>query len=740
MTNPELSKLVANLMDVIVQNGLEDRVGFANRINSAQDFNSLSKSDKKIIISAESSIKSLSTQAHNSSYLQEAADYLILQDAAVMLNANCKDEEKVGSGPGSCGGEKVSDNNNLNHIIVGNPVIPLTKKGIDVNLPKIIRSKKAPSIANKQTIYESGLDALNSRVSKWMTVENGKILYDTKNKNSKYNIPVPVPDKNNVNLFTIQKGQYVKTSKGIMKVISSTLNDATGIVTVNGKDRSNNTINIKFTAASPTTQFPIASKKEFDSFDTSKISKTKDKLILKAKQGIPIAKTDKAVSDLLYNTLTPASKNAFTEYTEFATDINNYLVSGKTDKNPTDLERIIYNIKRTISKAELVADIVLLKGAGKKSFDSILNNVDKNDIFKYNVFMSTTTNKSIANKFASLDEDQSTLRSPDGFKRYIEVRAHKGDNALFMTSTFSEHSNEKEYLFAPGQDFKMIDYIKNDKDKTMKIILETVSSISRHKQNSSLLADAASFISLNRQGKCPRGTVDDSFKCGDEEPGKEKEPEFIGFKPDHDFSGKNIEIDPKIQTSLDRAASPLKTMDSEERQALKGYTGVAYKTINDYLSRGLKDAPDYIIEETKQNIDKLDKIFSHAELKEPLIVYRGIKDSIIVDNPELREALDTPGSEVQFPCFTSSSAMPYVANNFAEGYNGRLVKLQLPIGTKAIYISGKGPFGLANEFEILINRNTKFEVIETTYTEIKVPKNFSNGPKRTKVTTLKAIV
>ena len=79
-------------------------------------------------------------------------------------------------------------------------------------------------------------------------------------------------------------------------------------------------------------------------------------------------------------------------------------------------------------------------------------------------------------------------------------------------------------------------------------------------------------------------------------------------------------------------------------------------------------------------------------------------------------------------------------NDFAEGYNGRLVKLQLPIGTKAIYISGKGPFGLANEFEILINRNTKFEVIETTYTEIKGPKNFSIGPKRTKVTTLKAIL
>lgn len=46
-----------------------------------------------------------------------------------------------------------------------------------------------------------------------------------------------------------------------------------------------------------------------------------------------------------------------------------------------------------------------------------------------------------------------------------------------------------------------------------------------HKENSALLSDAATSIQLNRQGKCKRGTVDETFKCSDEEPLTEKEPE-----------------------------------------------------------------------------------------------------------------------------------------------------------------------------------------------------------------------
>lgn len=134
-------------------------------------------------------------------------------------------------------------------------------------------------------------------------------------------------------------------------------------------------------------------------------------------------------------------------------------------------------------------------------------------------------------------------------------------------------------------------------------------------------------------------------------------------------------------------------------------------------------------------------MFSEANLQEPLVTYRGLKDDIIVKNPELRDALDTPGSQIEFPCFSSTSALPFMANNFAVGYNGRLLELQLPTGTKALFIAEES--GLPNEFEILVNRGTKFEVVETRHTDIIPPNNGSyvnRSTKRVKITTIKAIV
>jgi len=63
--------------------------------------------------------KVLDSMKTNSAYLQEAAAYLILQDAAVKLNANCKDEEKNGTGPGSCGGGNTTINTSSSKVLSG---------------------------------------------------------------------------------------------------------------------------------------------------------------------------------------------------------------------------------------------------------------------------------------------------------------------------------------------------------------------------------------------------------------------------------------------------------------------------------------------------------------------------------------------------------------------------------------------------------------------------------------------
>ena len=259
-----------------------------------------------------------------------------------------------------------------------------------------------------------------------------------------------------------------------------------------------------------------------------------------------------------------------------------------------------------------------------------------------------------------------------------------------------------------------------------------------------LLLDSA-FETIKLNYKCPKGTVDDTNACGLEgQPNKSSET-FIGFKSDHDFSSpQDIEANKQIQASLNKAADPLKKFKPEDRRILRQYSVNSYVDVNQYLNGTLGkevDQDSSILRHAKEDVVALDKLFSEANLQEPLVTYRGLKDDIIVKNPELRDALDTPGSEIEFPCFSSTSALPFMANNFAEGYNGRLLELQLPTGTKALFIAEES--GLPNEFEILVNRGTKFKVVETRYTNIIPPNNGSykdRSAKHVKITTIKAIV
>ena len=277
------------------------------------------------------------------------------------------------------------------------------------------------------------------------------------------------------------------------------------------------------------------------------------------------------------------------------------------------------------------------------------------------------------------------------------------------------------------------------------------------KENSVYLDNVTSFIKLNY--KCPKGTVDDSNKCNPEEQEKSSTSDskhtsetFIGFKADHDFSSpQDVETNKRIQASLDKAAEPLKKFSKNDRHVLTMYSGGRFHQINEYLNGSMKDMENSNdvfdkanVKESKQLIEKLDKLFTNSDLSEPLVTYRGISNKTLSKYPELVNALDTPGSEIEFPCFSSTSALPFMANNFTTDENGRmgrLLELQLPSGTKALFIAEESV--LPNEFEILVNRGTKFKVVETRYTDIIPPNNGSykdRSAKHVKITTIKAIV
>jgi hypothetical protein len=272
------------------------------------------------------------------------------------------------------------------------------------------------------------------------------------------------------------------------------------------------------------------------------------------------------------------------------------------------------------------------------------------------------------------------------------------------------------------------------------------------------LDEVTDFIKLNY--KCPKGTVDDSNKCNPEEQEKSNTSDsksasetFIGFKADHDFS--NVDptimevsrpdilkvVHPELQQKLNSLSDDLNAKTtSRDKLVLGRYTNNGYNDINEYLSGKLEkdlDPEHSIIKHAKEDTKDLDMIFKSADLSTSMVTFRGISDDTAKSNPGLSEALDTPGSELNFKCFTSTSVLPFVAVNFAHGYEARVLEIQLPKGSKALYIAdvSKSP----SEFEVLINRDTKYEVIGTKTTKIINPYK-KNNERTMKVTTLRAII
>lgn len=430
----------------------------------------------------------------------------------------------------------------------------------------------------------------------------------------------------------------------------------------------------------------------------------------------------------------------------------------------------LYNKPGQYPEAEDVLNNVIKPPSGR-SWDEYFTEKLKGIEFTDPAFMSTS--RSERGTYDSLNTH--TDLSPYGITGLLEINVPKGIRAVDIQERLGvgegRYKKEKEVLLDKNTSYK-INSVKlsyHDNGILARINVDAIQKDPMIKTNSRiaviyikehenvLLEDVTNFIKLNY--KCPKGTVDDSNKCNPEEQEKSNTSDsksasetFIGFKADHDFSSpQDVETNKRIQASLDKAAEPLKKFSKNDRHVLTMYSGGRFHQINEYLNGSMKDMENSNdvfdkanVKESKQLIEKLDKLFTNSDLSEPLVTYRGISNKTLSKYPELVNALDTPGSEIEFPCFSSTSALPFMANNFTTDENGRmgrLLELQLPSGTKALFIAEESV--LPNEFEILVNRGTKFKVVETRYTDIIPPNNGSykdRSAKHVKITTIKAIV
>lgn len=177
---------------------------------------------------------------------------------------------------------------------------------------------------------------------------------------------------------------------------------------------------------------------------------------------------------------------------------------------------------------------------------------------------------------------------------------------------------------------------------------------------------------------------------------KEEIKEIKEYKEEKDFKNENENL--LYENQID------KLNDTANEAAIKeytGYTGIgSYENINKYLNDKIQ-LSDYQKNIVEKNIKLIDESIKQ-ETKNEFYTYRGIA---------INENEISVGDEIINKGFTSTSVSKEIAQDFANNYNGSLIQVEVPKGTKALYIGSHSGSGF-NEEELLFGRNSKIIIIK----------------------------
>lgn len=161
------------------------------------------------------------------------------------------------------------------------------------------------------------------------------------------------------------------------------------------------------------------------------------------------------------------------------------------------------------------------------------------------------------------------------------------------------------------------------------------------------------------------------------------------------------------------AELPNKELTTSQKDALENYTAEYYRVYNQAL-RG--DYLDRLRDKWKDEVKELDSLFKDASTKEDIIVNRFIED----ESDSFTKKLEI-GSEFVDKAFTSTTygTQEDIKNIgfFGENDPYSVLEIHVPKGTKAIDISDYSYN--KDEKEILIDRNTKYRVVDIESKELK---------------------
>ena len=180
---------------------------------------------------------------------------------------------------------------------------------------------------------------------------------------------------------------------------------------------------------------------------------------------------------------------------------------------------------------------------------------------------------------------------------------------------------------------------------------------------------------------------------------------------------------------LDDAAAKIFTYKDEQGRfrknaelidAIEEYTGDLYDMYNKVSAGNLpKEFLNMTPEDQKELKDRIDNFaaaLNTAELPEPVVTYRGIRETTLKRLEQI--GASEIGSEFQVNYFQSTTLNYETTKSFmGKDSKGRSLRIQikLPKGTPAAYVDG---FSANNgEDEVLVNRNLKYRCVDVKETD-----------------------
>lgn len=192
----------------------------------------------------------------------------------------------------------------------------------------------------------------------------------------------------------------------------------------------------------------------------------------------------------------------------------------------------------------------------------------------------------------------------------------------------------------------------------------------------------------------------------------------------------NLRMSDNDFAELEKETIKLKEkLTKDEIKSLNYYTIDKYKDINKLLAEPDTDVSQLHyytnISDVKKDIENIESALNKSSIKKDIVVLKGTKSRYF------EKIINEDIKEFELPIFMSTSGKESISQNFAEKFNFNIIEsyptilqIKVPKGTKGIYLSDIFNENGLNEFEILLNKDLKYKVLNHKYID---PSGYENG-------------